>query len=301
MPAVLALLSSVLWGTSDFLGGTATRRLPGPVVVGVSQLVALLVLAPLALLVGATGTSYVGPGVAAGLVGCVSLVAFYRALATGTMGVVAPIASLGVAVPVAVGLARGESPAVLQVLGIAAAVVGIVLASGPELSGASGGRPLLLSAVSAVGFGTVFVLIADGSRGGGPGAVVLVLLVMRLSSVLLLALLLAVRGLPREALSPDRPQLGGLPDDRSHRTRRLPVGRTDLPLLAAVGVGDVAANAAYGIASRGGLLSVVAVLGSVYPVMTVLLARQVHGERLRPVQLAGVTAALAGVVLLAAG
>lgn len=278
MPALLALLSSLLWGTSDFLGGTATRRLPGLVVVGASQLIALLALAPLALLVHRAGTSYVGPGIAAGVIGCVSLAAFYRALATGTMGVVAPVASLGVVVPVVVGLAGGETPAALQVAGIVAAVIGVVLASGPELSGAAGGRPLLLSALSAVGFGTVVVLVARGSAGGGVGQVLLVLLVMRLSSVLLLTTVLVAT-----------------------RTWRLPVVRGDLPLLTSVGLGDVGANAMYGVASRGGLLSVVAVLGSVYPVMTVLLARQVHSERLRPVQLVGVGTALAGVVLLAAG
>lgn len=278
MPAFLALLSSLIWGTSDFLGGTATRRIPGPVVVGLSQLVALLALAPIAVLVGGDGTSYVVPGIAAGMVGCVSLAAFYRALATGTMGVVAPIASLGVVVPVVVGLARGEAPGTLQVAGIVAAVVGVVLASGPELSGAAGARPLLLSAMSALGFGTALVLVAQGSRGGGVVRVLLVLTVMRISSVLLLTVLLVLT-----------------------RSWRLPVSGRDMPVLAAIGLGDVLANAAYGVASQGGLLSVVAVLGSVYPVMTVLLARQLLHERLRPIQLAGVGTALAGVVLLAAG
>jgi len=278
VPALLALLSSLIWGASDFLGGTATRRIPGPVVVGLSQLVALLALAPIAVLVGGDGTSYVVPGIAAGMVGCVSLAAFYRALATGTMGVVAPIASLGVVVPVVVGLARGEAPGTLQVVGIALAVVGVVLASGPELSGAAGARPLLLSAMSALGFGTALVLVAQGSRGGGIGRVLLVLTVMRMSSVLLLTVLLVLT-----------------------RSWRLPVSGRDLPVLAAIGLGDVLANAAYGVASQGGLLSVVAVLGSVYPVMTVLLARQLLHERLRPIQLAGVGTALAGVVLLAAG
>lgn len=278
MPALLALLSSLIWGASDFLGGTATRRIPGPVVVGLSQLVALLALAPIAVLVGGDGTSYVVPGIAAGMVGCVSLAAFYRALATGTMGVVAPIASLGVVVPVVVGLARGEAPGTLQVVGIALAVVGVVLASGPELSGAAGARPLLLSAMSALGFGTALVLVAQGSRGGGVGRVLLVLTVMRMSSVLLLTVLLVLT-----------------------RSWRLPVSGRDLPVLAAIGLGDVLANAAYGVASQGGLLSVVAVLGSVYPVMTVLLARQLLHERLRPIQLAGVGTALAGVVMLAAG
>lgn len=278
MAVLLALLSSVLWGTSDFLGGTATRRLRATTVVGASQVVALLVLVPLALVIGPDGTSYLLPAVGAGVIGLLALAAFYRALATGTMGVVAPVASLGVVLPVVLGLVRGEQPGTVQVAGIVAAVAGVVLASGPELSGRAGGRPLLLALASAVGFGVVTVLIAAGSRGGGPGRVVLLLLVMRLSSCLLLGLLwLATR----------RPGLG--------------LARRDAPLIAAVGFGDATANALYALATRGHLLSVVAVLASLYPVTTVLLARQVLHERLRPVQVTGVSAALLGVVLLTAG
>jgi drug/metabolite transporter (DMT)-like permease len=276
---LLALLSSVLWGTSDFLGGTATRRLPGASVVVVSQFVALLGLLPLAAVTGAFGTptAYVLPAVLAGLVGTTALGAFYTALATGTMGVVAPIASLGIVLPVAVGLAQGETPRTLQVLGIVVAVAGVVLASGPELAGSAGLRPLLLAAFAAAGFGTVVVLVARASR-GETGAVVMTLLTMRLTSVVVLATVLAAT-----------------------RRRTLGVQRCDLVLLAAIGIGDVAANGSYALASRGALLSVVAVLSSLYPVVTVLLARQLHAERLRPVQGVGVGVALAGVVLLAGG
>lgn len=278
MAVLLALLSSALWGTSDFLGGTATRRLPVSSVLGLSQLAALVVLTPLALRVGADGTSYVLPAVLAGLVGMVALGAFYSALATGTMGIIAPVASLGVLVPVVVGLARGEHPSALQLVGVLAAVGGVVLASGPELSGAAGLRPLLLALLAAVGFGVVVALVAAASRGGGPGRVVLVLVVMRLASLLALTgLLLATR----------RWQLG--------------VATSDLPLVGVIGLFDVSANAFYALASRGHLLSVVAVLASLYPVVTVLLARRVHAERLRRIQIAGVSTALAGVVLLAAG
>ena len=171
MPAVLALLSSLLWGFSDFLGGTATRRLPGASVVGISQFVALLALTPIALLTGAR-PAYVVPSVLAGSGRLMALGAFYQALATGTMGVVAPVASLGVILPVAVGLARGEAPTVLQVAGIVAAIGGVVLASGPELSGGAGLKPLLLALGAAAGFGVVVVLVAEGSRHGGPGVVV---------------------------------------------------------------------------------------------------------------------------------
>lgn len=283
MVALLALLSSLLWGTSDFLGGAASRRLPGLSVVGVSQLLALLGLVPLVALTGAVDTpgTYVVPGMLAGLVGTAALGAFYQALATGTMGVVAPVASLGVILPVAVGLVRGEAPSGPQLLGVVVAVAGVVLASGPELSGDAGNRPLLLALAAALGFGVVAVLIARGSRGDS-GAVLMTLATMRLTSVLALTVLLAAT---------------------TTRNRRwgVGVGRHDLPLLTAIGAGDVGANALYAIATRGGLLSVVAVLGSLYPVVTVLLARRLLHERLRPVQVTGVAASLLGVVLLAAG
>jgi drug/metabolite transporter (DMT)-like permease len=271
---LLALLSSVLWGTSDFLGGTATRRLPSLVVVGASQGIALVALVPLALVFGAPPDS-LWPGVAAGLAGVVGLGMFYAALAEGTMGVVAPIAALGALLPVAVGLSRGESPSTLQAAGIVAAIAGVGLASGPELSGGASPKPLLLAAGSAVGFGLVGVLLADGAK-ASVGAVVVTLLAMRLTSVGALLLGLVVR-------------------------RRTGLVRSDVPLLAAIGLGDAGANAAYAVGSRLGLLSVVSVLASLYPVVTILLARQLQAERLRPVQLAGVAGTLAGVALLAAG
>ena len=285
MTALLALLSSLLWGTSDFVGGTLTRRLPVTVVIGVSQAVALLLLVPLALLLDtADAGRVVVPGVLAGLVGPAALAAFYRALALGTMGVVAPVASLGVAVPVVAGLVAGESPSALQLVGIAVAVVGVVLACGPELSGAGrgGALPLLLAAVSALGFGAVFVLLAEGSAGeaAGVGDVVLVLLVMRSTSV---TLLLGVALLRRSVVGGAR------------------VGAADLPALALVGVFDVGANGTFAVASQSDLVSVTAVLASLYPVVTALLAWRVHGERLVRLQLVGVVAALTGVVLLAGG
>lgn len=315
MPAALALLSSLLWGTSDFLGGTASRRLPALSVLGGSQLVALLGLVPVAVLTGELDAprGYLLPGVAAGLVGMAALSAFYRALAAGTMGVVAPVASLGVVVPIGVGLLRGEAPTALQLTGMAAAIVGVVLASGPELSGegrhggegrqggrgreAAGSLPLLLAGLAAVGFGVVLVLVALGSRaadpviggaggsaaggGGVGGSVVMVLLTMRLTSVLALSALL-VGAAPRRGWS-------------------VGVARTDLPVLAAVGAGDVLANGCYALAARSSLVSVTAVLASLYPVVTALLAYRLHAERLRGVQVAGVAAALAGVALIAAG
>jgi drug/metabolite transporter (DMT)-like permease len=274
VPVALALLSSLLWGASDFLGGTATKRLPAGVVVFGSQLVALLVLVPFVLLLGERPDAW-WPGVAAGLAGVVGLASFYAALSVGTMGVVAPIAATGAAVPVVVGLIRGESPAALQVAGIAVALVGVVLASGPELSGGASSRPLVLAVVAAVSFGSVAALIAEGSKGPA-GAALVMLAVMRVSSLVALG----VVGLARRT----RPSVAG-----------------SVGVLAAIGVFDVGANAAFAYASRAGLLSVVAVLASLYPVVTVLLARRVHAERLVRLQVVGAGATLVGVALLAAG
>ena len=281
MSVLLALLSSLLWGTSDFLGGTATRRLPAAAVVGASQAVALVGLLPLAVLFGAAPSS-LWPGIVAGLAGVLGLGMFYAALAGGTMGVIAPIAALGALLPVAVGLARGESPSVVQAVGIAVAIAGVVLASGPELAGGAAARPLLLAVGAAVGFGLVAVLLADGAK-ASTGAVVVTLLAMRATSVGALLLLAAARRVRTGHLG----QVGIVP--------------ADFRLLAAIGLGDVGANAAYAYASRGALLSVVSVLASLYPVVTILLARQLQGERLRPIQVAGALGTLAGVALLAAG
>jgi drug/metabolite transporter (DMT)-like permease len=195
------------------------------------------------------------------------------------MGVVSPIAALGVVVPVLAGLAKGERPAALQLVGIVVAVAGVVLASGPELSGRAGARPVLLAAVAAVGFGVALLAIAEGSQ----HSTLMTLVTMRLTSVTLLAVALVValgRGTPRSefALNP-----------------------RDVGLVALVGLGDVAANLSFGLASRRDDVSVVSVLGSLYPVVTVLLARGLHGERLGRLQSAGVAGALAGVVLIATG
>ena len=281
MSALLALLSSVFWGLSDFLGGNASRRLRVPTVLGVSQLTALVLLVVLAALTKAfdTPTGYVVPAAVAGATGVLALGMFYRALSIGTMGVVAPVAALGVAVPVAFGFLRGEQPSALQVVGIAVAVVGVVLASGPELSGDGRGGPLalVLALGAAVGFGAVLVLVAEASEGDDTGAVVMTLIAMRVTSVVLIGLVLLVA------------------------RRRPDVQRTDLPLLALIGAGDAGANALYAVASRSALVSVTAVLASLYPVVTALLAYRVLGERLRQVQVAGVGVTLLGVALLAGG
>ncbi|MEP6464175.1 MAG: EamA family transporter [Frankiaceae bacterium] len=278
MTALLALASSLLWGTADFLGGTATRRLPAYAVIGGSQALAVLMLLPVAVPTGSLGASlgYLPWALASGIVGLIALAAFYSALATGTMGVVAPIAATSVVVPVAVGVASGDTPSIAQLAGIVAAVGGVVLASGPARGSRrerAAMRPLLLAVVAAAGFGAVTVFLAMGAK----SSVVMTLVTMRVETV---AILLCLALLTRRT--------GG-------------ISRGDLPLLAAIGFGDVTANATYSLATLAGDLSIVAVLGSLYPAVTVLLAREIHGERFRRIQGFGVSVALAGVVLIAAG
>jgi len=279
MSVLLALLSSVLWGAADFLGGTVSRRRAAAFVVGTSQLVGLVAMAAVAVAAGALDdpTGYLPWAVLAGVGGLVGLVCFYAALAAGTMGVVSPIAALGVVVPVVVGLGRGERPGALALVGIAVAVTGVVLASGPELSGRAGARPLLLAAVAAVGFGVALLFIAEGAR----TSTIMTLVTMRVLtvSILAVALVVALRRLAPTARA------------------GLRLDRRDVLLVAVIGLGDAVANLAYGEASRSEYLSVVAVLGSLYPVVTVLLARGLHGERLERVQTVGVVGALAGVVI----
>jgi drug/metabolite transporter (DMT)-like permease len=277
VPYLLALASSLLWGAGDFLGGTLSRRLPAGAVVGVSQALALVAFAAAAWVVGEAARGMPAAGwawsTAAGVAGLIGLVAFYSALASGTMGVVAPLAALGVVVPLAVGLAAGERPSVLQLVGAGLGVVGGVLASGPELASGASRRPVALALLAGVSFGLTLVFLARGSE----DSPLLTLVGMRATSVtVLLVVALVARS------------LGG-------------VRRGDLPLLGLIGMLDGGANLTYAIATTAGLLSLVSVLASLYPAVTVVLARVLHHERMTRVQDAGVLAAIVGVVLVAAG
>lgn len=287
MTALFALATSLLWGLADFGGGLLTRRMPALTVVVVSQTAAAAVLGVIVIATG--GWSEAGGqlwfAVAAGVVGPVAMLSFYKALALGPMGVVSPLGSLGVVVPVSVGLMVGERPGLLQFAGVAVAVVGIVLAGGPELRGAPvQRRAVLLTLVAAFGFGAVMSLIAEAST--TVTGLFLALFVQRITNVAVggSALYVSVRrggrALPEEG--------GG-------------VVRAALPALAFVGLADVAANGTYSIAAQHGPVTVAAVLASLYPVITALAARGFLGERLRGVQAAGAGLALVGTVLLATG
>lgn len=272
---LLSLSSSVLWGASDFGGGVLARRLPAYAVVGATQTCGLLALTAVILGRGV----WVAPGawapwaIAAGLSGAIGLVCFYMALASGTMGIVSPIAALGAIVPVAVGILRGERPTPLVLVGIAVALVGAALASGPELKGGASPRSVVLAVIAGALFGSAFTFM----HRGGASDVLFTLWGMRISSVTMFAIVaLALR------------TTGGLV-------------RRDLLPIVLVGLGDVAANLAFTYASQLGYLSITAVLASLYPVVTVALAAGFLHERMARVQQVGVVAALAGVVLVSVG
>ncbi|MFF0753973.1 EamA family transporter [Streptomyces sp. NPDC004267] len=289
MTAVFALATSLLWGLADFGGGLLTRRFPALTVVVVSQTVAVVVLGSVVLATGALDEA--GPrlwyAVAAGAVGPAAMLAFYKALALGPMGVVSPLGSLGVVVPVGVGLLLGDRPGLLQFAGIAVAVIGGVLAGGPELRGAPVQRQaVLLTLVAAFGFGAVMALISEAST--TLTGLFLALFVQRVTNVVVGggALWLSVRRGGRAL-----PEGGG----------GLKAIALALPALAFVGLADVAANGTYSLAAQRGPVTVAAVLASLYPVVTALAARGVLKERLRAVQAAGAGLALVGTVLLASG
>jgi drug/metabolite transporter (DMT)-like permease len=247
-------------------------------VIGVSQAIALGGALVAAAILGdfTAPLDYLPWAFGAGAAGFIGVAAFYRALANGTMGVVAPIAATGVVVPVAIGLAKGESPSALQMGGAFVTIAGVVLASGPDVrrrDETQSVQPVALAFVAAAAFGFALYFIAVGSE----TSVVMTLVMMRVVDVVVVGLMaIVVR------------HLGGF---RRH----------DLPVLAALGGCDIVANGLYGVATQSGLVSLTAVLASLYPAVTVVLARRVHGERLRRVQNVGVVTTLAGVALLAAG
>ena len=277
----LGLGSSALWGLSDYLGGVRSRSFPVPVVLAIMYGSSLAVMAIFVAVrgEGPPETKAVLAALGAGAVGSLALASFYRALAIGTMSIVAPVASTGVALPVVVGLIGGDRPNTVRAVGLALAIVGVILASreddGATLDARQQRRSILLAIAAGFGFGSYFVLAQIGSE-GDVGWSLLLSRVAALPAVTLFAVLALRRG-------------GALP--------------AAIGLLAIAGIGllDLAANAAYNHASTIGELSSVAVASSLYPVTTVVLAALLLGERVRGVQRVGVVIALCGVVLIAAG
>jgi drug/metabolite transporter (DMT)-like permease len=277
LAALLALAASLTWGLGDFLGGVKARALPSLTVLAASQPFGL---AALGIGVAARGTGIPGDEVAwsalSALVGTVGLFAFYRGMAAGAMSVVAPIAAVAAGVPVIWGVAiSGDRIHSLQAIGLIAAVGGSVAASlelHPERRQLAAG--VGWAALAMLAFGAYYVPMHAASAHDWLWPAFL----FRCTSVTLVwSFVLAGRLRPT-----------GL--------------RTHWPGLIAVGILDTGGNALFAAASSShGLLSIVSVLASLYPVVTVLLARLVLGERVQRTQDAGVLVALAGVVLITAG
>ena len=269
----LGLAASLAWGASDFLGGFASRRASVAAVVVAAQVVGI---AAIAAALVAAGEPWPGPrpfgfamlgGVAAGI----AIVAFYRALAAGVMGVVAPIAALGVVIPVTAGILAGERPGALAATGGALAFAGVLVAARGSGTGGAGGVGMAL--VAACGFGLFYVCLDHAADGGALWSVV----GARAASIPLVAVAAVTMGL---SLRPPRAALA---------------------LVATAGLVDAVAVLAFAAATGRGPLSVVAVLGSLYPIVTAALAAAVTGERLSRPQWLGSACAMAGVVLIAAG
>lgn len=275
---VLALAASLSWGIADFGGGLGARRVQVIWVLVVSQVAGLVLVGVMYLATrpeAPTGREY-SWGLFAGVMGVVGLASFYRALAVGTMGIVGPISATGAIVPVVYGLVRGERPAALQAVGIVVAVIGVVAASLeplPEGAGRKLATGVGFSLLAAVGFGCSILGLNRVSQAG----VVWGTLTLRLTVVPLVLLAALVM--------------------RPSAARLRPV----LPLLIATGLFDTGANLLYGASARHGLISVVSVLASLYPVVLVALAYVVLHERISRPQLAGVALALTGVALISAG
>jgi drug/metabolite transporter (DMT)-like permease len=274
---LLALASAVVYGAADFCGGLASRRATSFAVVAVSQAAGLVVLVLLLPWLGGDATTAdMAWGAAAGLAGATGLVLFYRALARGVMSVVAPTTAVAAAaVPVLVGVALGERLGLAAAVGIALALVAVVLvAAEGGLSSLRHAKPGSLAPALVAGacFGLFFVLLDQTSA----DARLTPLVGARVASVVfVVALALAGR-----------------------QSLRIPAAALSIVVIA--GVGDMTANALFLVATQqGGQLAIVGVLASLYPASTVLLAQVVLRERLAGTQVAGLAAAVAAVALIA--
>jgi drug/metabolite transporter (DMT)-like permease len=271
----LALASSLTWGVADFSGGMLSRRQPLAAVTLLSQASGFVLLVALVAATGRLDVRTAAVGAVGGLGGGVGLACFYAALARGTMSIVSPITACSAVVPVALSLATGERPSALALGGSAVALSGAVLASVEErVSGDRGRRDAIVLAISAALAIGVFVYFLGRAARDGPALSALT--GARVGSLgVLLGWALASRASLRASAAA-------------------------LPAIAVVGLADVSANTLFALASQRGLLAVVAVLGSLFPVVTVVLAHLLLRERISGVQRLGVAVALVGVAVVSA-
>jgi drug/metabolite transporter (DMT)-like permease len=263
-----ALLASLLWGTADFLGGQASRKHPAAMVALVGQAIGLVALAVVLIFHGVDAKAIV-PGLVTGVLGAVAVMSFYRALAVGTMSIIAPIVATSATIPVLWGVLDGERPGMLQWIGIVAALAGVILASNEPGGKAENSKlALKLAVVAAIGIGLSLVSLDKAAE---HDALTGVAAARAMAAPILLAVVL-------------------------HQRARAPLNAW--PRFGAIGLLDTAANSAFAVATTSGLLSLVAVLGGLFPIVTVALAYFLLHERLQPIQRAGVLLALAGIPLI---
>jgi drug/metabolite transporter (DMT)-like permease len=277
LAAILALGASVSWGVADFLGGLKSRRVRVLAVIAIAQPVGLTAMA-VAVAIGGHGpeTRAVFWAAPAALLGTIGIAAFYRGMAVGSMSIVAPVAATGAAIPVVAGIATGDRPSAIQLLGFPLAIGGAVIASreSPSTLGASrvaAGVPWAV--LAAVGFGAYFVPMHAASEDDFLWAA----FVFRLAAAVIVLTAVAVT----------RPSLR--------------VGPRDLAGIAVIGILDSGGNLLFAAAASQGLVSVTSVLASLYPVTTVALAWLYLRERVDATQALGVATALGGVILISAG
>jgi uncharacterized membrane protein len=277
MAVVLGLLAALSWGSGDFAGGLAARRSPETAVVFGTEVVGLVLVVGVALFTHGDPTGRdLGFGAVAGLLGVAGLACLYRGLARGRASVVAPLSAVGAAVlQVTWGIAGGEQPGALAVIGIVLALLAIGVVAGAAGEGEeqhtlSGREEVALGLLAAVGFGAYLVLISETSDAAGMWTVV----AARVAPVIALALALP---LLRRPLVPARPAL---------------------PAVTIAGLTDAGANALLLAAVREGMLSLVSPVANLYPAVTVLLARAFGHERIGRVRLAGLGLAVAALVLI---
>jgi drug/metabolite transporter (DMT)-like permease len=279
MATLLALLSSLLWGSADYHAGNLSKRLPSMTVLGINQAFGLLFGIVLILISGGwlsptiDSQGYLINGALAGLSGYAGLLCLYSGLSSGRMGVVSPISSLSVLIPLFFAFViEGDRLSVPVTMGVIAAVIGGFLASGPEITQGLPIRPVLLALGAACGFGAALTFMAIGSQESS----LMTMTTMRATTfVVSLSYFAKVRS------------VGG-------------VTSRDLPLLAAIGIADFSANLLLGVATTKGLVSIAMVLGSLYPIATAVLAYIFLHERLHKVQYVGVFLAVSGVALISA-
>ena len=282
MGSLLALLSSALWGTADFFGGKLSKKYAPILVLAMTQAIGLLFGITLVLLSGELFGSnppnafgdggYFFAGAIAGVTGYIGLICLYAGLSTGRMGVVSPISALSAVIPLTVALVNGEVLTTAQGVGVVIAMVGAFCASGPELSQGLSPKPIFLALGAAAGFGTAMTFMAMGSESSA-----LMTMVMMRATTFIVTIALVIR----------------------YRT----VGnfeKSEIPILLFIGVSDFLANLLLGVATNFGLVSLVMVLGSIYPIVTALLAFVILKERLHRIQYFGIVFAVAGVALIAA-